>query len=108
MTFKEKVTEKAKNTWNSVQLAEKLGKETGIKWYINHMNLYRKFSQFIFIFGILFSIAFRNWTFVLILYCSLHLHMLVNETWWKIREVEEKIIESENKFHKLRAGSQDR
>jgi hypothetical protein len=75
---------------NKMQLdaAVTFGIDKGGKSFMKTLNTYKTVTGLLLVFGTIFAMISKQWLVALILFGITHLHLLVNQIFWKIKTIE--------------------
>lgn len=79
---------KNKPTIEQLQFAYKWKKESELKIFIKNYEYYRKFSSIIILLFGFYFLIYGNYILAIISFGFLHLHILFNQIWWKLKNIE--------------------
>jgi len=71
-----------------LQYAYKWKQENQLKIFIKNYEYYRKFSSIIILLFGFYFLIYGNYLLSLICFGFLHLHILFNQIWWKLKNIE--------------------
>lgn len=81
---------------NKLGMAHAAGMSVGAKTFVDNYDSYRRWSVFIFIVALVVSIIFGRDDLALISFGFIHLHILFNQLWWKLKNIEHYYMEKQN------------
>lgn len=70
---------------------DQAGKEIGIEAVINNYDKYRRFSFWAILIAFLAALVLFEWWWAAVLFALLHIHALLNQIWWKLKNIEREI-----------------
>lgn len=73
---------------NKLGMAHKAGLEFGAENFLKYYEYYRKYSSWLFVICLLISFIIDRMDLALISFGLLHLHLLFNQLWWKLKNIE--------------------
>lgn len=85
-----KIKQKIKELNMKAGVAHVAGQQIGAELFIKKYEYYRQYSGFVFIVLIFVFLSFNLNTLAFIGFGFLHLHILFNQLWWKIKNIEAK------------------
>lgn len=88
--------DKMKELKSSFGLAVSMGKESGARKFISRYDRYRKLSPLGFLALFLFAVSKSNWTLATAVVGMAHLHVFMNQIWWKLVNIEHRMDQKEN------------
>ena len=87
MSFKDKINEMK----GSFGLAVRMGQESGARKFISGYDKYRKLSPLGFLALFLFAVHKTNWALAAAVVGMAHLHVFMNQIWWKLVNIEHRL-----------------
>jgi len=60
----------------------------GAKGFIKYYEIYRKYSSLFLLCGLLWFVGTGQWLLAYLIFVGLHLHVLFNQMWWKLKTIE--------------------
>jgi len=88
--------ERIKDSKEKYKVAVQLGNEKGLNLIITRYDKYRKFMYWVLLGIIIFLIGYGKLLEAIILFFLWHVHTVLNQIWYKLRNIEEWIKENEN------------
>lgn len=84
-----KLSEQLNEAKQQLIIGTATSKEYSTKKFIKYYDTYRKWSSWFFFLTMIYFFFERNYVIALISFGFMHLHILTNQLWWKLKTIEE-------------------
>jgi len=73
----------------------KAGLEVGAETFLNYYENYRRYSPAVFLVVLVYCLFTKQNIAALICFGVLHIHVLINQVWWKMKNIEHYYLKKE-------------